>query len=57
MVNVQRAAIELWIQKEVIVTLKRTFFATRQRKKIIATNSILARGKSSMLPTDPIFTL
>ena len=33
MVNVQRAAIELWIQKEVIVTLKRTFFATRQRKK------------------------
>ena len=57
MVNVQRAAIELWIQKEVIVTRKRTFFATRQRKKIIATNSILARGKSSVLPTDPLFTL
>ena len=53
----QRAAIELRIQKEVIVALKRTFFATRQRKKIIATNSVLARGKSSMLPTDSLFTL
>ena len=26
-------------------------------KKIIGTNSILARGKSRMLPTDPLFTL
>ena len=26
-------------------------------KKIIGTNSILARDKSRMLPTDPLFTL
>ena len=28
-----------------------------ERKKIIGTNSILARGKSHMVPTDPLLTV
>ena len=38
-----------------VKTLQRIIY--KPEKKSIGTNSILARGKSRMLPTDPLFTL